>query len=342
AIGFELLAPAALAARVKTDLELDPVALRARSRRMLQHAARGPPAPLPFLRETRRQFSSEALGELRRLRAALPRASGDRIDEAVRLAFGATLVPCSRLRRSPCLGYDPDPSGRPRPYDEIERTIAAMADDLQALAPERARWGPRAEVVDRDARTIALPAESVDLALTSPPYVNGLDYVMNYKLDLAWLGYADSYRDLAALRHAEVACDNLPRDATAHYLGTDSTPDPWLGDILRQIRENVRRKGSYRRNDMHGIVHRYFHDLAQVLRSVHRTLVPGGRFVLVVGDSLLAGTYVPGDLLLARIGRRIGFEIETVAVARTRRSGQRRRFRLRESIITLRRPGPAS
>jgi hypothetical protein len=62
----------------------------------------------------------------------------------------------------------------------------------------------------------------------------------------------------------------------------------------------------------------------------------------VVGDSLLAGTYVPGDLLLARIGARVGFDIESVVVARPRRSGQRRSFLLRESIVTLRRPGSAA
>ncbi|MCI4331320.1 MAG: class I SAM-dependent methyltransferase, partial [Thermoplasmata archaeon] len=175
-----------------------------------------------------------------------------------------------------------------------------------------------------------------------PPYVNGMDYVMNYKLDLAWLGYARGYADLARLRSTMVACDNLPRRETTRYLSTRSTPDPWLPEILERIRRNVDRKQTYRRNDAHGIVHRYFADLVPVLRNVHRALRPGGRFVLVVGDSLLAGTYVPGDLLLARIGARLGFRIASVDVARERRSGQRRSFRLRESIITLEKPRSSS
>jgi hypothetical protein len=69
--------------------------------------------------------------------------------------------------------------------------------------------------------------------------------------------------------------------------------------------------------------------------------VPGGRFVVVVGDSLLAGAYVPGDLLLARLGASEGFRIVSVEVARRRRSGQRRSFELRESIVTLERPKAA-
>jgi hypothetical protein len=169
-----------------------------------------------------------------------------------------------------------------------------------------------------------------------------MDYVMNYKIDLAWLGYARSYDDLATLRSAEVACDNLPRSETSAYLGVVGAPDPWLDEILPRIRDNVQRKGSYRRNDVHAVVHRYFADLVPVLVRVREALAPGGRFVLVVGDSLLAGTYVPGDLLTARIGATLGYRIVSVEVARSRRSGQRRSFVLRESVVTLERPRSAS
>jgi hypothetical protein len=140
------------------------------------------------------------------------------------------------------------------------------------------------------------------------------------------------------LRQAEVACDNLPRSAAAPYSGSARVPDPWLVGILDRIRDNVRRKGSYRRDDMHAIVHRYFADLVPVLEGVRNALVSRGRFVLVVGDSLIAGTYVPGDLLLARIAGSLGYRIESVEVARPRRSGQRRSFALRESVITLEKP----
>jgi len=343
AVGIELLAPAVLAARVKTTFELDPDRLVARARAVVRARRSRPSGRLPFLRETRRQFSKEALDELLRLREALPGDHGP-VSDAVRLAFGRILIPSSRLHRSPCLGYRRGASEPgPAPVARFLDAVAVMAGDLRELRRERDRWGPRARVEQRDARTLELPAGSVDLAVTSPPYVNGMDYVMNYKVDLAWLGYARSYADLRALRGAEVACDNLPRSETARYASVHGSPDPWLREILARIRENVRRKQTYRRDDMHAVVHRYFADLVPVLARVRDALRPRGRFVLVVGDSLLAGAYVPGDLLLARIAERLGFEIVSVDLARTRRSGQRRSFGLRESVLTLRRPaGTAS
>ena len=341
AVGTELLAPAVLAARVKTRFELDPRALLRAAERTLARAHRRAPGALPFLRETRRQFAPSALRDLTRLRDALP-PEGTPLSDALRLAFGRILIPASRLHRSPCLGYGKrSGDGDPSPFDRFRSASEEMATDLAALAADRDHWGPTADVAARDARVGGWRPRSVALAITSPPYVNGMDYVMNYKVDLAWLGYARSYADLAAIRRAQVACDNLPRHEAAPYLDTSSVADPWLAEVLGRIRENLARKGTYRRNDVHAVVHRYFADLRPVLEGVYRALVPGGRFVVVVGDSLLAGTYVPGDLLLARLGAARGFRIVSVEVARRRRSGQRRSFELRESIVTLERPRSA-
>jgi DNA modification methylase len=342
AIGVELLAPAVLAARVKTHFELSGPSLEAEAKKVAARARRRRAGRPPFLTETRRQFSPFALAALTRLRDALP-PEGDPVSDALRLAFGRTLIPASRLHRSPCLGYRRGRGGPPPdPFALFEEAVDEMVEDLTLLAARRPTWGPPARADRVDARSASWPAGSVSLAVTSPPYVNGMDYVMNYKVDLAWLGYARSYADLAALRSEEVACDNLPRAETERYRQVQTELDPWLPRILERIQENVARKGTYRRDDMHAVVHRYFADLEPVLRRVHRALAPGGRFVLVVGDSLLAGTYVPGDLILARIAARVGFEIESVGVARTRRSGQRRSFVLRESVVSLRRRRDAS
>jgi DNA modification methylase len=338
ALGCELMPPAALAASVKIRFEVDPRQLTAVGNRTLARARRTRPGPLPFLRETARQFLPETRARLTRLRDALP--SGDTpVEEAARLAYGRTLIPVSRLRRSPCLGYGrPDADEFRDPWGEFAHAISIISEDLHTLHKGRDRWGPPGEVRRCDARTLQLPPGSVDLAITSPPYVNGMDYVNNYKLDLAWLGYAQSYADLRRLREAMVACDNLGREAIRPHLATQDVEDLWLREILQQIRSNVDRKRSYRRDDVHGVVKRYFLDLRPVLAAVYRALRPGRRFCLVVGDSLLAGTYVPGDLLTARLGTEVGFRIESVDIARRRWSGQRRSFPLRETIVTLQRP----
>lgn len=106
-------------------------------------------------------------------------------------------------------------------------------------------------------------------------------------------------------------------------------------DIKKSIQLNIVKRGNYRRLDMADIVHKYFDDMFKVIDKVSKATRSGGRFILVVGDSLIADVYVPTDLILARIGEELDFKIENIERARNRRSGQIRSYQLRETIITL-------
>ena len=129
--------------------------------------------------------------------------------------------------------------------------------------------GTRANVRVGSAAQIRLPENSVDLAITSPPYVNGMDYVMNYKIDLAWMDFIDSYPHLAALRASMVACDNIPRSTAAQHKPSQAVlSDSWLSAVSESINRNVKAKGAYRRDDMGSIVTKYFNDLFPVIQNV--------------------------------------------------------------------------
>ncbi|MEM2145991.1 MAG: hypothetical protein QW279_11565, partial [Candidatus Jordarchaeaceae archaeon] len=171
-------------------------------------------------------------------------------------------------------------------------------------------------------------------------YVNGMDYVTNYKIEMAWLGVDSvnirSYKDLRILRDEMVSCDNISKKSVKEFAEQPSKfNDEWLNEIVTDIHDRVTSKGNYRRSDMHLIVKKYFEDLYGAFEGVYKALKNNGRLVIVIGDSLIAGTYIPTDLLLARMCEQIGFNVEDIEIARDRRSGQRRDFKLRESIVTL-------
>ena len=58
--------------------------------------------------------------------------------------------------------------------------------------------GPAAYVHHGDARSLALADDSIDLVLTSPPYLNAIDYFRCSKFSLIWMGY--SIRELRQAR----------------------------------------------------------------------------------------------------------------------------------------------
>jgi len=175
-----------------------------------------------------------------------------------------------------------------------------------------------------------------NLVITSPPYMNGLDYVMNYKIEMGWLEFAASQKNLKKIKDEMVVCDNVSKGLIRRFYSSPATyTNTWIEKIKADIEQNIKRRGAYRRLDMPYIVHKYFDDLYRVMKNVVACMKRHARFILVVGDSLIADVYVPTDLLIAKIGQDLGLRIKKIEKARDRHSGQIRSYKLRESIITL-------
>lgn len=336
-IGVELMPLLAFVTRVKTNWDPSVHKIKSELEKLKTKWQDGVNIPKPFLRETSRQFESKVLTNLLRLKQSLETVQVKSIRELLLLAFASILVDCSQLKRAPCLGYvKKKVVPHDAPFTRFAQKVNDMIDDLIYVQEKQDMWGTPPIIIEADSAKVEYEQRSIDLAITSPPYVNGMDYVINYKIEMVWLDMMKSYEELSKLKGKMVACDNVPKQITHHFaLKKKKYSDDWLDEIIANISRHITQKENYRRNDMHLIVHKYFDDLYPVMQNVYNGLKRDGKFILVVGDSLIAGTYIPTDLLIAKMGKKVGFEIENIQVARSRRSGQRHSFRLRESIITL-------
>jgi 16S rRNA G966 N2-methylase RsmD len=288
------------------------------------------------------QFNKEVLRNLEILKAGIESldVTGKeqrKVIALLRLAFSSIIVDCSNLKRSPCLGYCSDKKiDDETPFILFEQRIHQIIWDLRIIQSHYKK------LIETESKVILANAmdyhhdRKFDLIITSPPYMNGLDYVMNYKIEMGWLGFIKSHKESKKIKDAMVVCDNVSKGLIKDFTKSPSIyTNDWIEKIKIDIEENIAKRGSYRRNDMPHIVHKYFDDMYMVMSQVVTSINPGGRFILVIGDSLIADVYVPTDLLVARIGLDLGFEIEKIEKARDRRSGQIRSYRLRESIVTL-------
>ena len=297
----------------------------------------------PAFLQSEKHFRPPVLRNLERLKGGIdafqPATEEDaHIRDLMLLAFASILIDCSNLKRSPCLGYAPGKFVEDdAPFTLFASKIAAIAGDLRLCQTKyRDSLDTPAEIILANSMEYQPPI-GYDLVITSPPYMNGLDYVMNYKIEIGWLGFARTHQELKQLKDAMVVCDNVSKGVVRRFSGVSQRyTNSWIEHIKAEIAANIARRGFYRREDIPEIVHKYFDDMYRVMRNVAQAIRPGGRFILVVGDSLIADVYVPTDLILARIGQELGLTIERLERARVRRSGQIRSYRLRETIITLR------
>ena len=273
-----------------------------------------------------------------------------------RLAFAATMVACSNYSYEPSLGRRAA-AGRAAVEDFplMERLAAAvlrMADDAAWYRQRRARPGRAdARVFERsflEGHTSLRPG-SVDLIVTSPPYLNNYHYNRNTRPQLYWLGLAHAPCDLKRLEELNFGSYwQNARELEAVTLAP-AAADEELRATLANIAARNPGKGLYGGRGWANYAARYFNDCARFAAATRRCLRPGGRALVVIGNSILQGVPVATDRFLAKIAAAQG--LETVAihtprrartgssiVASSVRAGTANGHRLHESVVELRRP----
>lgn len=153
--------------------------------------------------------------------------------------------------------------------------------------------GPATTVRQGDARKLDIESESIDLALTSPPYLNAIDYMRCSKFSLVWMGY--SVGELKRIRGESVGAE----------LGLAEALDAeWVGALIKQLRL------SPKLSDCHyAMLARYVWDMQKALEEVTRVLRKGGRAVYVVGDSTMRGTFIRNSSIVKAVAERCGLEL---------------------------------
>jgi DNA modification methylase len=178
------------------------------------------------------------------------------------------------------------------PLDEfkkrLERNLASLPSISNRAFPPEVQYG--------DAQQIPLHDASVDLIVTSPPYIsNAIDYMRAHKFSLVWFGYPIS---------------ELSR-ARQQYIGGESTTDVAFAylpsatqRLVAKIAEEDEKKSL--------AVHRYYSEMTRVLGEIYRVLKPGRVAVMVVGTSIVKGIDTEINACLSEIGQSVGFEVPAV------------------------------
>lgn len=170
----------------------------------------------------------------------------------------------------------------------VERVIANGIDKRMS---DR---GPKPRIKIGDARELALPDKSVDLVLTSPPYLNAIDYVRCSKFSLVWMGY--NIVDLRQVRAGSV--------------GTEAAQESLLDD--KEVRSIVAALGLQpkleKRNER--ILGQYIHDMRGAICEVGRVLSATGKAVYVVGENTLRGTYIRTSVIVSKLAELAGLSMK--------------------------------
>ena len=324
AVGFEINPYAGFACRTKLDaFTADPEVLRDQANRFLgfhtRNGARTPRSVPPPGFRTREAFYHPKV--LRKVLLSLDfiHEIGDpQIRDLCRLAFAATMVSYSNYSYEPSLGRKAAVGRVAATEFPVEESIAArlldMSEDIRWFREQQGKRRPRRRVVLDSFFTAyrRVSRDSVDLIVTSPPYLNNYHYNRNTRPQLYWLGLVESTRDLKEIEQRNFGKFWQTVREQPNVELDPEIADPEIVAAVEALRAKTPEKGIYGGRGWANYAATYFNDCLRFARGAHWCLRPGASALVVIGNSILQGIPIPTDRFLAQIAGAAG--LETVAI----------------------------
>lgn len=245
-------------------------------------------------------FEEQTLETILRLRTLCDEVSSETqlLGDCLLLAVLAVLIPCSYLKRAGDLRFRTPKElavGLPEPVATVKERLVTQAADLITAAEIKADAIFACDTAADLSNHLDATWEGV---ITSPPYLNGTNYIRNARLELWFLRRVRGKIDLRHLRDRVVTSGINDVDAQTQW-------NPVSDGVTRIVAELQEKAYDERIAKMVG---GYFYDMAAVLRTLKACTQQQGRICIDIGDSIYAGVHVPTDNLLVEIAEDMGLK----------------------------------
>lgn len=277
---------------------------------------------------------------VKKLELAIESISDEKYKELLKVALASILLDVSNLyRNGKCLSYKKEWKERKITEDEVyakfDKKIASeLLVDIERYLTKSAINNKQIlfNMDSREGIAKFIEDESIDLVITSPPYLNSRDYTDTYMLELKTLDFAKDNEDIRKLRektlrsHVQIKWDDCTTvenellKKTLHKLEIASKDtDMWNDSIIDMVRL-------------------YFVDLQGIFQTIYSKLKPGGRIYFNVSNSAYFNILINTLEICASIAENIGYKVIEIRKARNLKTSPQQKEKigsLLEGVIIL-------
>ncbi|MBQ3160843.1 MAG: site-specific DNA-methyltransferase [Oscillospiraceae bacterium] len=299
-VGFDISPYACLLARTKTS-DLSATQIEAETTNFLNFLSNNTSKKIKrtlYFENDLFWFSKEALVEFEAIRDYITCNYDGQLRDYFMSVLSTIIKPCSYLDESQIKVKRDQKKllkGTPSPFEIMKKALVKYSSIVsngiecnQTLLP--------ADIINDSALNIKkhIVTESVDLVVTSPPYINAMNYAMNNRYESFLLNLVDP-EDSIDYQTKFIGTERVyARDySILHQFDTHSVLGQALNDILKQIYDKEPKR-SY-------IVYKYFSEMKEVLYEAADVLKKGKRFVLVAGTNTITGIHIDTFSILVKV-----------------------------------------
>lgn len=224
-------------------------------------------------------------------------------DPQVRDFFRLCMV--SMIKR---VSYADDTSPKPYVSNKIKKIPPTVEKEFSSVYRRYRQMEEQLAQVDTFGKSEILAGDALefcldtgaDLAVTSPPYINAFDYGRTMRLENLWLG---------------TLTEDALRKKKKDYVGTEKIDASREKECLDILGRSALLKAYYEKIEKTDlkralVVKRFFEDMEKNLKRVYEHLKPGGRYIIVIGNSTIRKVTVESWRVLSELAEKTGYQTE--------------------------------
>lgn len=251
------------------------------------------PAYTPKLAGIERWFKENDFKKLLSLKNCIKTLTPSKYLSFMMVAYADCIKPVSLMERQSLKPYisRKHPKETKGVIDSFVYSYKAHLDAIKQMTevatPANIKW------IGDDATNFRTESPYIDLAITSPPYINALDYTRCVKIEGAMCDCIDN--EIAAdMRNVQVGHENRKNEDINNTVY--KTFKPWYDKILP--------KDKGRANTCMA----YFNDIYKNLICVYQALRLNGEYHIIIGDNIIKKVEVPTHKIIASLAESVGYK----------------------------------
>lgn len=273
------------------------------------------------------------------------RVTIDLIDEEIykelfTVALASILLDVSNLyRNGKCLSYKRNWKQRQINEGDVyrffdDKVVYEIKKDIET-AKYNAGQNNKLLLFNEDSRVgieSKVKNESIDLVITSPPYLNSRDYTDTYMLELKTLGFTGTSEEIRELREK-----TLRSHVQIKWKDKTNIQNELLSETIKKL-EAASEDIEQWNNSIIDMVRLYFVDMQSIFRILYKKMKNGGRVYFNVSNSAYFNVLIDTLEICASIAEHEGFRVIEIRDARKLKTSpqqQKQVGKLLEGVVVL-------
>ena len=275
-----------------------------------------------------------------KLRQVIESISEVTYKELFKVALAAILLDVSNLyRNGKCLSYKKKWEDRKIVEKDVfdkfdEKVLKELKCDIENSIT-RTKINNKERLYNQDSR-IGIANEvddnSIDLVITSPPYLNSRDYTDTYMLELKTLGFTKTSEEIKELREK-----TLRSHVQIKWNDTSNVNNELLENTLVELEEASKEIEKWN-DSIIDMVRLYFVDMQNIFRVLYGKMKIHGRIYFNVSNSAYFNVLINTLEICASIAEQEGFKVLEIRDARKLKTSPQQKKtigKLLEGVVVL-------